>query len=110
MHNKVEPIVEKQDFLTSGLDEKDTLSQKYQIVKEVGHGAFGNVYKALNKTVKNLTPAQEANFENFVAIKKIFYDRNYVQREVPILLEILRMNKCSNIIRLVDKYLKSPDE
>ena len=45
-----------------------------------------------------------------MAIKKIFYDRNYVQREVPILLEILRMNKCSNIIRLVDKYLKSPEE
>ena len=49
MHNKVEPTFEKQDFLTSGLDESDALSQKYHIVKEVGHGAFGNVYKAINK-------------------------------------------------------------
>ena len=74
-------------FLTSGLDETDVLTKRYQIVKEIGHGAFGNVFKALRKNVI-LTKEQEANHEQWVAIKKIFFDRNYVQREVPILAEI----------------------
>jgi len=57
-----------------------------------------------------LTAEQEANYEQFVAIKKIFYDRNYVQREVPILMEIANKNKCDNIIRLIDRYLKNNAE
>ena len=75
------------NFLTSGLDESDDLSKRFKIVKEIGHGAFGNVFKALKKNV-TITKEQEANHEQWVAIKKIFFDRNYVQREVPILAEI----------------------
>ena len=45
-----------------------------------------------------------------MAIKKIFFDRNYVQREVPILVEIYTRRKTENIIRLVDRYLKVTED
>ena len=42
--------------------------------------------------------------DNFVAIKKLFFDRKYEQREVPMLLEIKNKKMNDNIIKLKDKY------
>ena len=53
---------------------------------------------------------EEADHSNFVAIKKILFDRNYVQREVPILAEITSKGKTDNIIKLIDRYLKTTEE
>jgi hypothetical protein len=39
---------------------------------------------------------------NFVAIKKLFYDRRYEQRELQTLNEIKSKNLCSNIIEVKD--------
>ena len=33
---------------SSGLDENDWIVQKFKIVEEVGQGAFGSVFKALD--------------------------------------------------------------
>ena len=97
-------------LLASGLDENDWIVQRYHIIKEIGQGAFGNVYKAIDLSYasKNLdkTQTEQENFDQFVAIKKIFYDRKYVQREVPMLMEIRKSDKCDNIIMLKDRYLK----
>lgn len=45
-----------------------------------------------------------------VAIKKLFYDRRYEQRELTILDEIKRNKLCKNIIELKDRYFKTLDE
>lgn len=43
---------------------------------------------------------------NFVAIKKVFYDRRYEQRELTTLGEIKENNLCENIIEVKDKYFR----
>ena len=61
-------------LLNSGLEPSDPLAKQYRILKEIGHGAFGNVFKAINRNVL----VQEGDDEQYVAIKKIRFDRNYV--------------------------------
>ena len=93
-------------LLNSGLEPGDPLAKQYRILKEIGHGAFGNVFKAINRNVMT----QDNDDDQYVAIKKILFDRNYVQREVPILAEITSKGKTDNIIRLIDRYLKTTEE
>mmetsp|Transcript_2354 Transcript_2354/g.3558 ORF Transcript_2354/g.3558 Transcript_2354/m.3558 type:complete len:81 (-) Transcript_2354:526-768(-) len=50
-----------------------------------------------------LTPLL-GDHKNFVAIKKLFYDRRYEQRELSTLQEIKNKNLCENVICLRDKY------
>ena len=45
-----------------------------------------------------------------MAIKKLFYDRKYEQREVPMLVEIKNKRLNDNIIKLKDRYLKQYQE
>jgi len=97
-------VQNKQVLQIAGLDEGDSITQKYTLLKEVGKGAFGSVFKALDKTKGTL------NEDAFVAIKKLFYDRKYEQREVPTLLEIRNHGLCDNIIRLKERYLKQVEE
>lgn len=61
-------------LLNSGLEPADPLAKQYRILKEIGHGAFGNVFKAINRNIL----VQEPDDEQYVAIKKILFDRNYV--------------------------------
>lgn len=78
-------------------------------MKEVGRGAFGSVFKAMDlKAVQNSKNQQ--NPDNYVAIKKLFYDRKYEQREVPMLVEIKNKRLNDNIIKLKDRYLKQYQE
>ena len=51
-----------------------------------------------------------ADQANFVAIKRLFYDRRYEQRELSTLKEIKRNNLCQNIIELREKYFRRIDE
>lgn len=83
-------------------------SQRYQIIKEAGKGAFGSVYKALDLQKKNTVDP----FDNsqYVAIKKLFYDRRYEQRELSILDEIKKRKLCRNIIELKDRYFQTIEE
>lgn len=90
----------------AGLDELDDFTQRYQILKEVGRGAFGSVFKALDRRVAAQTKSTSSQ-DNFVAIKKLFYDRKYEQREVPMLVEIRNKKLNDNIIKLKDRYLKT---
>lgn len=76
-------------------------SQRFQIVKEAGKGAFGSVYKAIDLQKKTLDPFDNSQY---VAIKKLFYDRRYEQRELSILDEIKKKKLCRNIIELKDRY------
>ena len=61
-------------LLNSGLEPGDPLAKQYRILKEIGHGAFGNVFKAINRNIL----VQDGDDEQYVAIKKILFDRNYV--------------------------------
>jgi hypothetical protein len=88
-------------------------------LKEVGKGTFGSVIKAIDtkecqaqsKNIYKLIMAhsyqpdatnQYQDSSNFVAIKKLFYDRRYEQRELTTLNEIKDNNLCSNIIEVKD--------
>lgn len=88
-----------------GLDELDPFTQRYQFIKEVGRGAFGSVFKAMDLKAAQ-SNSKNLNGENFVAIKKLLYDRKYEQREVPMLMEIKNKRLNDNIIKLKDRYLK----
>ena len=83
-------------------------------MKEVGRGAFGSVFKALDVKLaqQNNSKSQipQTNIDNFVAIKKLLYDRKYEQREVPMLMEIKNKRLNDNIIKLKDRYLKQYQE
>lgn len=57
------------------------------------------------KTQNGSSPA-----DNFVAVKKLLYDRKYEQREVPMLMEIKNKRLNENIIKLKDRYLKQYTE
>lgn len=46
----------------------------------------------------------------YVAIKKLFYDRRYEQRELSILDEIKKKKLCKNIIELKDRYFQQVEE
>lgn len=48
--------------------------------------------------------------DKFVAIKKLFYDRRYEQRELSTLDEIKRSQLCENIIELKDRYFHTSSE
>lgn len=50
------------------------------------------------------------NSNKYVAIKKLFYDRRYEQRELSILDEIKKKKLCKNIIELRDRYFKQEEE
>ena len=76
-------------------------SQRYLILKEAGKGAFGSVYKATDLQYKSSDPFDS---NKYVAIKKLFYDRRYEQRELSILDEIKKKKLCRNIIELKDRY------
>ena len=45
-----------------------------------------------------------------MAIKKVFYDRRYEQRELTTLGEIKDNNLCENIIEVKDKYFRFEKE
>jgi len=45
-----------------------------------------------------------------VAIKKLFYDRRYEQRELTTLDEIKKSKLCRNIIELKDRYFQNVEE
>ena len=92
-----------------GLDELDPFTQRYQFIKEVGRGAFGSVFKAMDLKAAQ-SNLKNVNGENFVAIKKLLYDRKYEQREVPMLMEIKNKRLNDNIIKLKDRYLKQYQE
>jgi len=79
----------------AGIEPTDKICEKYILIKEVGKGAFGSVYEA-----------KERSSQRKVAIKKLFYDRKYEQREVPTLEEIKVANKCGNIISLESHFLR----
>ena len=51
--------------------------------------------------MRHLTPHDPSRF---VAIKKLFYDRRYEQRELSTLDEIKKKSICANIIELKDRY------
>jgi len=46
----------------------------------------------------------------YVAIKKLFYDRRYEQRELSTLDEIKKRKLCRNIIELKDRYFQNIEE
>ena len=73
---------------------------------EVGKGAFGAVTKAVDTRIKWQDSFADDEYWNFVAIKKLFYDRRYEQRELSTLDEIKRNKLCTNIIELKDRYFK----
>ena len=54
----------------------DDKKSEYNLIKKIGQGTFGKVY--LSKIVQN-------NIETFVAIKKIYNDNNFNNREIKIL-------------------------
>lgn len=107
--NQIQIAQQTQAARAAGLDELDPFTQRYQILKEVGRGAFGSVFKALDRKQAQNAKSQTCS-DNFVAIKKLFYDRKYEQREVPMLVEIKNKRLNDNIIKLKDRYLKQYQE
>jgi hypothetical protein len=57
--------------------------------------------------MRHLTPHDPSRF---VAIKKLFYDRRYEQRELSTLDEIKKKSICANIIELKDRYFQRINE
>lgn len=64
-------------------------ASRYQVECKVGSGTFGTVFKARDKTTLDV-----------VAIKKVFQDKNYKNRE----LEILKMLKHPNVLEMKDSF------
>jgi serine/threonine protein kinase len=84
-----------------------SFESRYKILKEAGKGAFGSVYKAEDTTLSNLSLLDH---RRYVAIKKLFYDRRYEQRELSTLDEIKKRKLCRNIIELKDRYFQNIEE
>ena len=82
------------------------MNSRYHNIIEVGKGAFGSVTKAIDRKLQYTEKCADDPFWNCVAIKKLFYDRRYEQRELSTLDEIKRNNLCANIIELKDRYFK----
>lgn len=68
--------------------------EKYQIDNSIGAGSFGVVYKAKVKTTNET-----------VAIKKVFQDRRYKNRE----LTILKLLSHQNVIKMREYFFTSTD-
>lgn len=64
-------------------------AQRYEVEKKVGSGTFGTVHKARDK--KSL---------EIVAIKKVYQDKNYKNRE----LDILKMLDHPNVLSMKDSF------
>lgn len=62
---------------------------RYQQDKKVGSGTFGTVFKARDKKTLDV-----------VAIKKVFQDKNYKNRE----LDILRILNHPNVLSMKDSF------
>jgi len=62
---------------------------RYQQDKKVGSGTFGTVYKARDKKTLDV-----------VAIKKVYQDKNYKNRE----LDILRVLNHPNVLSMKDSF------
>ena len=58
-------------------------SHTYTLIKPTGNGAFGMVYKA-----------KDNNNGKIVALKKVFQDQRYKNRELSILKELKHVNCC----------------
>lgn len=87
-------------------EQSSNFNSRYRIISEAGKGAFGSVFKAEDTHIQSLSPFTP----KYVAIKKLFYDRRYEQRELSILDEIKRNKKCANIIELKDRYFQHLEE
>ena len=64
-------------------------SNRYEIDKQVGSGTFGTVHQARDKKTLQI-----------VAIKKVYQDKNYKNRE----LDILKMLDHPNVLSMKDSY------
>lgn len=64
-------------------------SNRYQVEKKVGSGTFGTVHKARDKKTLDI-----------VAIKKVYQDKNYKNRE----LDILKMLSHPNVLSMKDSF------
>ena len=71
----------------------------YALIKPTGNGAFGMVYKA--KDTKN---------GKIVAIKKVFQDQRYKNRELSILKELKHVNCCYLYDYFYTTASDNPDE
>ena len=73
--------------------------QRYNWIKMVGQGTFGVVYKA-----------QDKETEKIVAIKKVFQDPNYRNREFTIVKELNHPNNIKVSNYFFTKGEENPDE
>ena len=64
-------------------------AKRYEIEKKVGAGTFGTVHRARDRNTLEL-----------VAIKKVYQDRNYKNRE----LDILKMLAHPNVLSMKDSF------
>lgn len=71
------------------------IKDKYLFISSVGSGSFGTVYQAQLKTTGNI-----------VAIKKVFQDRKYKNRELSILKQLNHIN----VIKLKDFFYTKTDQ
>lgn len=67
---------------------------EYNLIKKIGQGTFGKVY--LSKIMQN-------NIETKVAIKKIYDDKRFHNREIEI-NNILSKDNHPNIVQVLDRY------
>lgn len=64
-------------------------------------------YKNIVKLIEaNSMQRDDIDPQNYVAIKKLFYDRRYEQRELSTLNEIKDKGLCQNIIEVKDQYFR----
>ena len=73
--------------------------QDYELLKPTGNGAFGMVYQA-----------KDVNTGQIVALKKVFQDKRYKNRELSILQEINHPNCCYLFNSYITKASDNPDE
>lgn len=91
------PIVNKiliQENIQNNSDKK----LKYKLIKKIGQGTFGKVY--LSKII------DENNKEIKVAIKQIYNDHTFYNREVEI-NKVILIDNHPNILKMLDKYYEN---
>jgi serine/threonine protein kinase len=82
------------------VDNKFILKDEYEVIKEIGSGAFGKVYMVEHLKTRDRLAVKRIN-------KKELDDNEYLYRAFWKELEVMKKCECSNSVKFVESFLSS---